>query len=265
VEVASLYVCRYEVWVAEWQKVRAWALQNGYQINLGLNFIGGHPIRGVSWYDAVKWCNAKSEMDGREPVYYLDGAVFRTGEIPPFSGSPWMMSQPERLNVTRNQTASGYRLPTTAEWEWAARGGVLTQNYTYSGSNNLDDVAWHYGNSIGSEMMGGGPVGMRGTWPVGTKVANELGLYDMSGNAWEWCEDLIVRELYWVPGGSLTYLRALRGGSFDSFDSNQYQYSGWQEYEYGLRWTLREANETSTLTSNQTGFRIVYNAVQTNL
>jgi len=112
------------------------------------------PVVNINWYDAVAYCNWKSEQEGLELCY---------------SGKP--------PNITYNAEANGYHLPTSAEWQFAAKGGNKSKGYTYAGSNNPDEVAWHYGNSDGK------------THPVGEKKPNELGIHDMSGNTWEWCND----------------------------------------------------------------------------
>jgi len=122
---------------------------------------GTHPLSGVNWYDAVKYCNWLSEKEGLTPCYEVKGKITQC-----------------------DFSANGYRLPTEAEWEYAARGGHKGQGYEYAGSNNVDDVGWYEGNS-GKQ-----------THPVGQKQPNELGLYDMSGNMWEWCWDWFGEDYY---------------------------------------------------------------------
>lgn len=126
------------------------------------------PVEQVSWYDAVYFCNKLSAKCGLTPVYAVDGEpdVEKWGYAPHKGNITGTVSQ--------NENASGYRLPTMEEWQYAAKGG---QDYKYSGSDNLAEVGWYDGKS-GSK-----------THPVAQKAHNGYGLYDMSGNVMEWCWD----------------------------------------------------------------------------
>ena len=135
-----------------------------------------NPVETVSWYDAIYFCNKLSKKLGFTTVYAVDGKT---------DVATWNYTQDNgnslRGEVTQNTKANGFRLPTVEEWQYAARGG---QNYTYSGSNNLDEVGWYDDNS-----------GDR-SHPVAQKKANGYGLYDMSGNVWEWCWDSFIDYRY---------------------------------------------------------------------
>ena len=221
--VATFQIGRTEVTLAEWQEVRDWGSANGYDLSgVGQGSSSNHPVRQVSWLDAVKWANAKSEMEGLSPVYFVEGGAYRTGGVQP----------------TIDTFANGYRLPTEAEWEWAAQGGLRSQGYVYSGGNDLGPVAWNYANSdgaVGNEGAAWGSFGQgRGTWPVAQKLANELGIHDMTGNVVEWCAD-------WVGSG-----RRLRGGSFLDGDT------------VGIRYTNHGAQQSQR--EPHIGFRVARNA-----
>ncbi len=213
-EVATFYIGRHEVTWGEWQEVQTWGEANGYEwpSAAGRGCADNHPVHTVNWYDVLKWSNAKSEMEGLTPVYTADGEVYRSDEF------GWDGSHV----VEQDLSASGYRLPLEAEWEFAARGGNHTNGYTYSGSNDLDAVGWYEDNSGGAacNMLSG-----RGTWAVGQKAANELGLYDMSGNVAEWCWDQI---------GSA---RLFRGASWSS-RANRCSVSDRDGHYPDLRWFI---------------------------
>ena len=164
---------KYEVTQAEFNSVMGFNPSDFSGSNL--------PVEQVTWYDAVMYCNKLSEVEGLDKYYNISGITYEGTE-----GA----SNITDATVTENTSANGYRLPTETEWEYATCGGTNGNSTTYAGSNNIDDVAWYDGNA-GEE-----------TNPVGEKQANELDIYDMSGNVWEWTN---------TPDGSK---RVMRGGSW---------------------------------------------------
>jgi formylglycine-generating enzyme required for sulfatase activity len=182
VTLRSFYVSKYEVTQSLYQSV----MNSNPSYFTGIDY---RPVEEVSWYDAINFCNSLSQRDRLTPCYMVNGT-----------------------NVTCNFNANGYRLGTEAEWEFAAKGGTLSQGYKYSGSDTADNVAWYFDNTGGQ------------THPVGTKAPNELGLYDMSGNVWEWCWDwygYYSSEALTDPTGpSSGSDRVFRGGSWIFYSSN---------------------------------------------
>jgi formylglycine-generating enzyme required for sulfatase activity len=191
-----------------------------HQVTLSSFYIGKYEVTQAQW---------KAVM-GNNPSKFK-------GDNLPVDGVTWHKAQ-EFISKLNQKTGKNYRLPTEAEWEYAARGGNQSRNYKYSGSNQVADVAWYTSNS-GST-----------THPVGTKQANELGIYDMSGNVCEWCND-------WAgnyssssqtnpTGASSGTLRVLRG-------------TGWLNFAKGARVSHRNFI-TPGSGYNAIGFRLVSNS-----
>jgi formylglycine-generating enzyme required for sulfatase activity len=183
--VSAFYMDKYEVTKALWDDIKGWGATNAYSFdNEGSGKATNHPVQSINWYDMVKWCNVRSEKEGRTPAYYTDAAltqVYKTGQLAPY--------------VNWN---AGYRLPTEAEWEKAARGGASGHRFpwsdvdtiTHSQANYFSDSSYPYDVS---PTRGYNPLFNDGvmpyTSPVGYFAPNGYGLYDMAGNVWEWCWD----------------------------------------------------------------------------
>ena len=198
--VSTFYMDRYEVTNQLWNDVRAWGLSHGYSdlppAYGGNNFYNKgstHPVNLVSWWDVVKWNNARSERDNLLPAYYTNDArttIYKTGNV-------------YVTNAQVKWSGNGYRLPTEAEWERAARGGAAGHRFPWSNVETIDHTqATYYSyRSGGSHTFGydvSPNVGYNPTYavgntpytsPVGSLAANNYGLYDMAGNVWEWCWD----------------------------------------------------------------------------
>ncbi len=170
VTISSFYIDKYELTQTEYYAVMGSNPASGTGFGEGNDY----PAYYISWFDAVEYCNRRSILEGLNPCY----SYGNFGSNPDIWPRGWKSTSSNHSNVSCSWTANGYRMPTEMEWMFAARGGNLSNNYSYSGSNTLEDVAWYLDNS-GS-----------GTHPVGMKLPNELGIYDMTGNIWEWVWDI---------------------------------------------------------------------------
>ena len=189
VTLGNFEINKFEVSVWEWkQYCKKTKKKMPAQQVWGIN--DNYPITNITWNEATTYCNWLSKQDGYKPVYTVLGP-----------------------NIVCDITANGYRLPTEAEWEYVAKGGKKSKSNLFSGSNISNEIAWQQNNSE------------KRPHAVGTKLANELGIYDMSGNVWEWCNDWYNKDYYKNEEGSNPTgpirgeKKSVRGGSWDSKES----------------------------------------------
>jgi len=221
VYVSAFYMDKYEVTKALWDEVASWATGLQYDILPvdGSGKAADHPVWNVTWYEAVKWANARSEREGLTPCYTVGGGVYRTG---------WSVA------VSCNWSANGYRLATEAEWEKAARGEAWGLRFPWSDTVTIQHARANYLSQSfysydTSPTRGFHPTYatdddvMPYTSPVGSFAPNGYGLYDMAGNVSEWCWDWYDKAYYsGSPGsdprgpGSGSF-RVVRGGDWRGY------------------------------------------------
>ncbi len=244
----SFFMASTETTWNEWVRVRDWAVENGYFASLSLagqngdngDSSGLHPVTRVTWYEAVQWCNARSELEGKTPVYYSSVE---------FNSSNIFRSGTTSAKVYADWSANGYRLPTEAEWEYACRAGTTTPLFTGNivslendpVDSNLDKAGWYSGNSDSN------------THPVGGKQANAWGLFDTHGNVSEYCWDFYFPDY----GGDAT---DPKGPGPDSGRTSRITRGGnYQGFAQHCRSAHRDAFTGPAASSTFNGFRLALN------
>ncbi|MDZ4121235.1 MAG: chitobiase/beta-hexosaminidase C-terminal domain-containing protein, partial [Candidatus Cloacimonadaceae bacterium] len=172
VTLSPYFISRHEITQFDWYMV--FFTDPSYYPEDDPSVYANLPVESISWLEAIAYCNLRSISENYTPCYSY-GAY---GTNPAYWPEGWNTDAFNHTSIQCNWNANGYRLPTDMEWMYAASGGNQSGGYTYSGSNNVDDVAWYVNNAEGI------------TGAIGSKQPNELGIFDMSGNVWEFCWDI---------------------------------------------------------------------------
>ncbi len=253
VNVGRFKIMPKEVSKAEWDLVRDWAVDNGYNgLSAGAGKADSHPVQTLNWYAAVKWCNARSEMEGLTPCYYTNSArtaVYRTGNIAVTSA--WV-----------RWDANGYRLPTEAEWEKAARGGIVGKRFPWgtdiishalANFNNNNPRPWTEGTTGTHPLYSVDPTPY--TSPCGSFFPNAYGLFDASGNVMEWVWDWYDSAHYSSTEGTTD-----PAGPASSPDNLKVRRGGWYSADEAYARCYARYYNTPNFSAINTGLRVVAGA-----